>query len=140
MPDGIGDEKVLKRPLEKNKEIVKKVEQKIKNAVQLLRAGKPTQEGIGILYRMTGFFRQRLYFGHKTKNYSDKLRVDEEKCTGCGKCEKLCPMNNIKVVDKKVVENKQCTMCYRCINNCPKQAMTLLGKKVVEQGMIEKYL
>ena len=127
MPDSIGDEKVLKRPLEKNKEFVKKAEQKISKAVQFLKSGKPTQEGIGILYRMAGFFGQRLYFGHKTKNYSDKLRVDEDKCIGCGKCEKLCPMNNIKIVDKKVVQNNQCTMCYRCINNCPKQAMILLA-------------
>ena len=140
MPDSIGDEKVLKRPLEKNKELVKKAEQKISKSVQLLKAGKPTQEGIGIFYRMAGFFGQRLYFGHKTKNYSDKLRVDADKCIGCGKCEKLCPMNNIKIVDKKVVQNNQCTMCYRCINNCPKQAMTLLGKNVVEQSVIEKYL
>ena len=140
MPDSIGDEKVLKRPLEKNKELVKKAEQKISKAVQFLKSGKPTQEGIGILYRMAGLFGQRLYFGHKTKNYSDKLSVDEDKCIGCGKCEKLCPMNNIKIVDKKVVQNNQCTMCYRCINNCPKQAMTLLGKKVVEQSVIEKYL
>ena len=132
--------KMLKRPLEKNKELVKKAEQKIRKSVQLLKSGKPTQEGIGILYRMAGFLGQRLYFGHKTKNYSNKLRVNEDKCIGCGKCEKLCPMNNIKIVDNKVVQNNQCTMCYRCINNCPKQAMTLLGKNVVEQSVIEKYL
>lgn len=140
MPDSIGDEKVLKRPMEKNKELVKKAEEKIKKSVQLMKSGKPTQEGIGVLYRMVGFFGQRLYFGHKTKNYSDKLRVDEDKCIGCGKCEKLCPMNNIKVIDKKVIQNNQCTMCYRCINNCPKQALTLLGKEVIEQSVIEKYL
>lgn len=140
MPDSIGDEKVLKRPLEKNKELVKKAEQKIRKSVQLLKAGKPTQEGIGILYRMAGFFGQRVYFGHKTKNYSDRLRVEEDKCIGCGKCEKLCPMNNIKIVGKKAVQNNRCTMCYRCINNCPKHAMTLLGKKVVEQSVIEKYI
>lgn len=138
MPDSIGDEKELKRLKEKNTELVKKAEQKISKSVQLLKSGKPTREGIGILYRMAGFFGQRLYFVHKTKNYSDKLRVDEDKCIACGKCEKLCPMNNIKIVDKKVVQ--RCTMCYRCINNCPKQAMTLLGKKVVEQSVIEKYL
>ena len=140
MPDSIGDEKVMKRPLEKNKELVKKAEQKIRKSVQLLKSGKPTQEGIGVLYRIAGFFGQRLYFGHKTKKYSDKLRVDEKKCIGCGKCEKLCPMNNIKIVDKKVAQNNRCTMCYRCINNCPMQAMTLLGTKVVEQSVIEKYL
>ena len=140
MPDSIGDEKVLKRPLEKNRELVKEAEQKIEKAVQLLKSGKPPQEGIGIGYRLAGFFGQRLCFGHKTKKYSDKLRVDEEKCIGCGKCERLCPMHNIKVVDKKVVQNARCTLCYRCINNCPKQAMTLLGKAVVEQSVIEKYL
>lgn len=140
MPDSIGDEKVLKRPIEKNRELVKKAEEKIKKAVQLLKSGKPTQEGMGWLYRMAGFFGQRLYFGHKTKNYSDKLRIDEDRCIGCGKCEKLCPMKNIKVVDEKVEQKNQCTMCYRCINNCPRQAMTLLGKEVVEQSLIEKYL
>lgn len=140
MPDCIADEKVLKRPLEENKELVKKAEQKIKKAVQLLKSGKPPQEGIGVLYRMAGFFGQRLYFGYKTKNYSDKLRVDKEKCIGCGRCEKLCPMNNIEIIDKKMVQNNRCTMCYRCINNCQKQAITLLGKAVVEQSVIEKYL
>ena len=49
MPDSIGDEKVLKRPLKKNKELVKKAEQKISKSVQLLKSGKPTKEGIGIL-------------------------------------------------------------------------------------------
>ena len=39
MPDSIGDEKVLKRPLEKNKEFVKKAEQKISKAVQFLKSG-----------------------------------------------------------------------------------------------------
>ena len=87
MPDSIGDEKVLKRPLKKNKELVKKAEQKISKSVQLLKLGKPTQEGIGILYRMAGFFGQRLYFGHKTKNYSDKLRVDENNCIFCFQAE-----------------------------------------------------
>lgn len=140
MPDSIGDEKVLKRSLEKNKELVKNAEQKISKSVQLLKSGKPIQEGIGVLYRMAGFFGQRLYFGHKTKEYSDMLCVDTDKCIGCGKCEKLCSMNNIKIVDKKVAQNNRCTMCYRCINNCPMQATTLLGKKVLEQGMIEKYL
>lgn len=78
---------------------------------------------------MAGFFGQRLYYGHKTKNYSDKLRVDEDKCIGCGKCEKLCPMNNIKIVDKKVVQNNRCTMCYRCINKLPEASYDVAWEK-----------
>ena len=124
MPDSIGDEKALKRPLEKNKELVRAAESKI----------------IGPLYQMAGLFGQRLYFGHKTKEYSSKLKINADKCVGCGLCVKLCPMNNITVASGKAVSGNQCTMCYRCINKCPKQAITLLGKNIVEQSVIEKYV
>ncbi len=67
MPDSIADEKALKRPLEKNKELVKQAEQKIKESVRQLKDGHPTQEGIGLLYRLAGFWGQRAYFGHKTR-------------------------------------------------------------------------
>ena len=140
MPDSIADEKALKRPLEKNRELVKQAKQKINESVKRLKAGKPTQEGIGALYRMAGFFGQRAYFGHKTREYSSKLKIDNDKCIGCGLCEKLCPMKNISIKDQKAVSGDQCTMCYRCINKCSKQAITLLGKRVVEQCGIEKYI
>lgn len=139
MPDSIADEKALKRPLEKNKELIKKAKHKIRESVQLMKAGEPTQEGIGPAYRFAGFFGQRAYFGHKTREYSSKLKVDTDKCIGCGLCVKLCPMNNITIKEQKAVSYDRCTMCYRCINKCPKQALTLLGKKVVEQCGIEKY-
>ena len=140
MPDSIADEKALKRPPEKNKELVKQAEQKIKESVKRLKADKSTQEGIGVLCRLAGFFGQRAYFGHKTRAYTSKLKVDTDKCIGCGLCEKLCPMNNITIKDQKAVSSDRCTMCYRCINKCPKQALTLLGKRVVEQCGIEKYI
>ena len=140
MPDSIADEKALKRPLEKNKELVKQAERKIKESVRQLKEGHPTQEGIGPLYRLAGFWGQRAYFGHKTGEYSSKLKIDEEKCTGCGKCGKLCPMKNITIVEHKAVPGDRCTMCYRCINKCPGQAITLLGKRVIEQCQIEKYI
>ena len=140
MPDSIADVKALKRPPEKNKELVKQAEQKIKESVRQLKDGHPTQEGIGLLYRLAGFLGQRAYFGHKTREYSSKLKIDKEKCVGCGKCEKLCPMKNITIVEQKAVSGNCCTMCYRCINKCPRQAITLIGKRVVEQCGIEKYL
>ena len=31
------------------------------------------------------------------------VNVDEEKCTGCGTCEETCPVESIKVQDKKLV-------------------------------------
>ena len=140
MPDSIGDEKVLKRSLEKNKELVRRAVEKVENAAIRLKNGKPIKEGLGLFSRMLGFFGQRLYFGNKTKTYSDKLKIDADKCVGCGKCVSLCPMKNIAIEAGICVSEGRCTMCYRCVNNCPKQAITLLGKKVVEQSVIERYL
>ena len=47
----------------------------------------------------------------------------EESCIGCGKCQKLCPLNNIEMVDKKPVWSNSCTHCMACIGNCPVKAI-----------------
>ena len=140
MPDSIADEKALKRSLEKNRELVEQAQKKIIHAVYSMKSNRPTQEGIGLLYQMAGFFGQRLYFYNKTRKYTNKLKIDKAKCIGCGVCVKLCPMKNLGVSHGVVKAKESCTMCYRCINRCPKQAITLLGKTVIEQGTIEKYL
>ena len=98
------------------------------------------QDGLGIFCRIAGILGQRLYFYNKTRNYSDKLKINSEKCIGCGKCAQLCPMKNISVRDNKADAGNRCTMCYRCISNCPEKAITLIGKDVEEQVNIEKYL
>ncbi len=140
MPDSIADEKALKRPITKNKELVKKAEKKIYSAVKSIKNGNPPQEGLGFLCHIAGLLGQRLYFQRKTRHYSDKLEINNRKCIGCGKCVLACPMENLTISDNIAKANNRCTMCYRCINICPKQAITLLGKYVVQQGTIEKYL
>lgn len=140
MPDSIGDVKALKRSPEKNKELVMKAEEKIHKAVHSIKNGKPPQEGLGTGSHLAGLFGQRLYFGWKTKRYMDKLKIDSQKCTGCGLCKSLCPMGNISIKNGLAVSSDKCTMCYRCISRCPKQAVTLLGKRVIDQNDINKYI
>lgn len=140
MPDSIADEKVLKRSFEKNQQLVKNAEQKIIKAVADIKNGKYPKEGLGSFSRAAGFLSQRLWFGHRTHQYSNKLKVDADKCVGCSKCVKICPTENIFMDGNKAKGQALCTMCYRCVNLCPKQAITLLGKTVVEQTTIDKYL
>ena len=55
---------------------------------------------------------------YKTKDF-----YYTDKCIGCGKCEKLCPLNNVKLEDKVPVWGKQCSHCMACIGNCPARAI-----------------
>lgn len=133
MPDCIGDVKLLKKPHEENREIVKLAAQKLAEAAERLRNGKPPRDGLNIFNHIAGLLGQRLWFYGKTKNYTKNPKIDSKKCVGCGACVRLCPMRNIELRDRKAVSGNRCTMCYRCFSNCPRQAITIVGKKVIVQ-------
>lgn len=44
-------------------------------------------------------------------------------CTGCGKCVRDCPMNNISISDRKPRWGSACTHCMACICGCPEEAI-----------------
>ncbi|NLZ49770.1 MAG: 4Fe-4S binding protein [Clostridiales bacterium] len=46
-----------------------------------------------------------------------------ESCVGCGICKKVCPLNNIELVDKRPKWGGSCTHCMACISKCPKKAI-----------------
>ena len=139
MPDSIGDCKALKKSAEQNREIVKKAEQRITEIAKQMKEGRYPQEGLSFWAHMAGLFGQRLWFYNKAMGYTDKLKINPDKCAGCGICANNCPTKNIKIVDGKAVADSRCTMCYRCVSYCPKQAITLLGKTLHQQAGIEKY-
>ena len=51
-----------------------------------------------------------------------------DKCNGCGMCEKICPVGNIKQANKKVTWGDHCTHCLACFHWCPQTAIEI-GKK-----------
>lgn len=140
MPDCIGDEKVLKKPLEENRKMVRLAGEKLCGAAAKCQKGKPPREGLGFPAHLAGLFGQRLWFYGKTRRYSDQVTIHEDKCIGCGVCVKVCPMDNLVLSGGKAVSKNRCTLCYRCFSICPKQAVTILGKTVHEQCRLEKYL
>lgn len=46
-------------------------------------------------------------------------------CIGCGVCEKVCPVNNIKVVEKRPQWENKCANCLACFHWCPKKAVVI---------------
>ncbi|MCI6007617.1 MAG: EFR1 family ferrodoxin [Ruminococcus sp.] len=139
MPDAVCDSKLLKKTIEENRDIIARADEKIENVASQIKKGVYPQEGITLIAHMIGLFGQRLWFYKKTKDYSDKLKINND-CIGCGKCVSVCPMNNLYIKENKAMSKNHCTMCYRCISLCPKKAITLLGKEVIEQCRIERYM
>lgn len=44
-------------------------------------------------------------------------------CISCGKCVKVCPLNNIHIENSSPIWGKACTHCMACICGCPKEAI-----------------
>lgn len=54
------------------------------------------------------------------------MKVDIEKCVGCGQCVKDCFPRDIKIVDGKAkINNVTCIKCGHCIAVCPKSAISM---------------
>jgi MinD superfamily P-loop ATPase len=64
-------------------------------------------------------------------------KVDEQKCTYCGKCAEVCAYNAIAVLPQRVlVFAELCHGCGACSYLCPEKAISEEGREtgVVEQG------
>jgi nitroreductase/NAD-dependent dihydropyrimidine dehydrogenase PreA subunit len=55
------------------------------------------------------------------------IKVDLEKCVGCGTCRADCPTANIVVKEGKAVHGKWCLECGHCTAVCPQKAVALIG-------------
>lgn len=55
------------------------------------------------------------------------IRIDEEKCDGCGKCASACHEGAIEIVDGKarLVKESYCDGLGACIGDCPRGALTI---------------
>lgn len=58
--------------------------------------------------------------------------VNEDKCTGCGTCARICPMSNI-AVDEKAGIGPHCTICLGCVHVCPHQAISINGREAIKE-------
>lgn len=68
-------------------------------------------------------------FINKTFNVFSKMVSKsfyaDENCIGCGKCQSLCVMNNIKIENGRPVWAEKCSQCYACIHRCPTAAVQI---------------
>jgi electron transfer flavoprotein alpha subunit len=51
------------------------------------------------------------------------IRIDIEKCTGCGTCVNVCPFGAIILKEDKAFITETCTLCGACVESCPESAI-----------------
>lgn len=53
------------------------------------------------------------------------IRIDPDKCTGCGDCTASCPFGLIEIIDEKAHINEGCTLCGACQEACSYDAILI---------------
>ena len=85
----------------------------------------PTGASLAVVNRFKGF------------RWAPLLRIDkdEEKCTKCGICKRVCPVQVEEIYEQKggPIKTSMCMLCTRCLEMCPYQdcLKLKLGNKTV---------
>ncbi len=109
-------------PEEKQQQLLSSAEEKISRIAEAVRNRdiRAPEKGpvwqnffLSIMYRMAS---------PKIPGMDKAFRADD-KCMSCGICEKICPSNNIVIVEDKPQWQHRCEQCLACIQWCPTEAI-----------------
>ena len=103
------------------REIVRKAEPLIDRAIADISASRKFAAPRNNLYDrfMSGMINPVFY----SMFVNGRAFKVSDACIGCGKCEKLCPVNCIRLESGHPVWGGGCTHCMACICYCPKEAI-----------------
>ncbi|TFG01422.1 MAG: 4Fe-4S ferredoxin [Promethearchaeota archaeon] len=104
---------------EKRLNTFEKSEEKLDKCLEIIKAeeNKIKREPAKLIGKVAN-----LYFRKKV-NRKDKKLFADEKCNSCEICEKICPVNNINMVDGKPQWQHHCQLCLACLHFCPQEAI-----------------
>lgn len=60
------------------------------------------------------------------------MKVDLDRCTGCGACVQDCPLGAIRLKKKKATVDNRCSLCGACVRLCPEEALSMGDLSLLE--------
>lgn len=107
-------------------EIIRKADPKILDIAERIKNGQPLpDEKITLRGRLRSSIVNPLFY---STCVSAKGFYSTNDCSSCGKCAKLCPLNNIEIAEGKPHWGESCTHCMACICGCPNEAIEYKDK------------
>lgn len=100
-----------------------------------------THDGPGV--RTTVFLKGcplRCYWCQNPESQSLKpvLMIKKDRCTGCGRCIKVCPQNANRLENGIVITDRSlCTVCGCCVTACLNKVRTVEGKPMTVKQVID---
>ena len=74
----------------------------------------------------------------------DIIRIDEEKCNGCGLCVEACHEGALQIIDGKarLISESYCDGLGACLPECPTGAISIEQREAAEfdEAAVEKHL
>jgi ferredoxin len=115
-----------KGKIEKN---IKVSEERIKQFAQDIREEKTYVEKGSLLGYIVPHIISPKKIIHDTRPLDRDFNAGE-RCNGCGVCKKVCPVQNIRLVNKKPEYMHNCQRFMACMQYCPQQAIQYKGKYI----------
>lgn len=111
---------------EKQQKRFKNAKMKIENICSAIKRG---DRSIYPGWPLVNWLLRRIYKSWELKvASSDADFTVDSNCNACGVCEKICPVENIKMSDRLPSWKHHCEQCFACIHWCPQKAIQY-GKK-----------
>lgn len=63
---------------------------------------------------------------------STKVKILQDKCTGCGACVNACMFGGVELQDDKAAFTPKCISCGACIKSCPEEAIAMARETLAQ--------